>query len=253
MSQKTTLAGDSTSGTQTSRAVMELRALIVSGAMQPGERYTEVLLADRLGMSRTPIRAAVQHLREEALIETLASGGFTVRGFLPQEIAEAIEIRGCIEGLAARLMAERGVPEAALRPLDRVLDGIDPVLAAPAFGPLQVTRYSDLNAEFHAGLVAATGSALIAQEAQRANVRPFAAASALVQLNGNSEAARHHLIVAQDQHRAVMEAIRAREGGRVEAILREHARLSQRNLTRALRRQEPLDGLPGASLIRRSA
>ncbi|WP_165496703.1 GntR family transcriptional regulator [Haematobacter massiliensis] len=245
------IPADAQAGTQTSRAVMGMRDLIVTGAMVPGERFTEVLLAERLCMSRTPIRAAIQQLREEGLLEPLTSGGFTVRGFLPREIAEAIDIRGAIEGLAARLLAERGGAEDALSRLDHVLDGIDTVLEAPVFGPAQVMRYSAVNAEFHAGLVAATGSALLRQEAQRANARPFASASALVQLNENTEQARRHLIVAQDQHRAVLEAIRAREGARVEAILREHARLSHRNLMRALRLHKPLDGLPGASLIRR--
>jgi len=245
------IPADAQAGTQTSRAVMGMRDLIVTGAMVPGERFTEVLLAERLCMSRTPIRAAIQQLREEGLLEPLTSGGFTVRGFLPREIAEAMDIRGDIEGLAARLLAERGGAEDALSRLDHVLDGIDTVLEAPVFGPAQVMRYSAVNAEFHAGLVAATGSALLRQEAQRANARPFASASALVQLNENTEQARRHLIVAQDQHRAVLEAIRAREGARVEAILREHARLSHRNLMRALRLHKPLDGLPGASLIRR--
>ena len=58
--------------------------------------------------------------------------------------------------------------------------------------------------------------------------------------------------MAQDQHKAVVEAIRAREGARAEAIMREHARLSQRNLTRALRERESLEAVRGARLIQRS-
>lgn len=252
MPQEATPAIDLTAGTRTARAMMALRDLIVTGAMAPGLRITEVQLAERLDMSRTPVRAALQQLRTEGLLEPHPQGGFTVRGFLPQEIAEAIELRGMIEGLAARRLAEAGVAPRVLAALARTLDDIDAILETPVFDAAQVLAYSDANVEFHAGLIAATGSVLLQQEVERANARPFAAASALVRLNENMERSRRHLTVAQDQHRAMLEAIAAREGARAEALLREHARLSQRNLTRALQLQLPLDDLPGAGLIRRT-
>ena len=62
--------------------------------------------------------------------------------------------------------------------------------------------------------------------------------------------ARLHLLIGQDHHRIVIEAIRTRQGARAEAIMREHARLSQHNLSRAMQTRGALDRIPGASLIR---
>ena len=239
-------------GAQTSRAVMELRDLIAEGAIAPGERLTEVQLAEMLGMSRTPVRAAVQHLREEGLLEPRPGGGYAVHAYGSREIAEAIELRGMVEGLAARLLAERGAEAAALARFDALVEEIDAEIGGAGFGAENIRAYVALNAKFHEALAEAPGSALIAQEARRAHARPFAGASALVRARDDAEAVRRHLIVAQDQHKAVVEAIRAREGARAEAIMREHARLSQRNLTRALRERESLEAVRGARLIQRS-
>jgi len=68
-------------------------------------------------------------------------------------------------------------------------------------------------------------------------------------LQANSPRARDMLIVAQDQHRQVLEAIEQREGARAEAIMREHSRLARRNLREAVKEQN-LERMPGVRLIR---
>lgn len=239
-------------GAQTSRAMIELRNLIAGGTFAADERLTETQLSDILGMSRTPIRAAVQHLRDEGLLEPRPGGGYVVRAFSPREIGEAVELRGMIEGLAARIVAERGIAPAALARLEDITARIDGELANPLFDADRVVSYVRLNAEFHEALAEATESTLIVHEARRANARPFAGANALVRATENSDAIHRHLIIAQDQHKAVIEAIQAREGARAEAIMREHARLSRRNLSRALSERGSLAAIPGASLIRRA-
>lgn len=238
-------------GAQSARALIDLRNLITEGEIAPGERFTEAQLAKRLGMSRTPIRAAIQHLREEGLIETLSAGGYTVRGFQILEIGEAIELRGMIEGLAARLLAERGTKPEDMARLEGIVAEIDALLDQPSFTATDIATYTKLNADFHESLAEATTSTLLIQEARRANSRPFAFASALVHVHQDEETARRHLIVAQDQHRAVVEAIRGREGARAEAIMREHARLSYRNLTTALKSRAAIGTIKGAGLIQR--
>jgi GntR family transcriptional regulator of vanillate catabolism len=77
---------------------------------------------------------------------------------------------------------------------------------------------------------------------------PFASASAFVVEQANSPQARDMLIVAQDQHWQVLDAIERKEGARAEAIMREHSRLAQRNLRQAL--VQPMHSL---QLIRRKA
>ena len=92
---------------QTARALFSLRELLIRGEFAPGERMSELPLVARLKVSRTPIRLALERLAHMGLLDVSASGGFTVRGYTPTEALDAIEIRGVLEGTAARLAAER--------------------------------------------------------------------------------------------------------------------------------------------------
>ena len=94
---------------QTVRVQLRLRELILGGELKPGARIAELTLVERLGASRTPIRMALVRLQEEGLLEALPHGGFSVKDFSEYDIHDAIELRGTLEGLCARLAAERGV------------------------------------------------------------------------------------------------------------------------------------------------
>lgn len=235
--------------TQTARAAMTLRDMIIDGRLRPDLRYTETQLAEILEMSRTPIRAALQRMTDEGLLTPQPGGGYFIRRLSRDEITETIELRGLIEGMCARLLAERGILPSALAELLDLLAQIDILLGNDDFGRVHLPAYERLNARFHDALVEATGSALLAQEVSRANARPFASASALVGMYESDRAARRHLLIGQDHHRTVIEAIRDRQGARAEAIMREHARLSLRNLSRAVESSQ-LDQVRGAGLIR---
>ncbi|WP_164876066.1 GntR family transcriptional regulator [Falsirhodobacter deserti] len=235
--------------TQTARAAMTLRDMIVGNQLTSDTRYTEVQLAEMLSMSRTPIRAALQRLTDEGLLMPMPGGGYAIRRLLPSEIADTIELRGTLEGLAARWLAERGIDRKALQDLVQISDRIHALLNADSFARSDLPRYERLNAQFHDGLTAATGSALLCQEIARANNRPFASSSALVGMYEHDRDAHDHLLIGQEHHRAVLESIAGRQGTRAEAIMREHARLSQRNLDRALGLGSLPEGFRGASLI----
>ena len=88
---------------QTARALFSLRESLMRGEFAPGERMAELPLVARFGVSRTPIRLALERLAHMGLLDVSASGGFTVRGYTPSEALDAIEIRGVLEGTAARL------------------------------------------------------------------------------------------------------------------------------------------------------
>ena len=82
---------------QTARALFRLREVAAARRVAPGERMSELPLVARLGVSRTPIRLALERLAHIGLLNLSASGGFTVRGYTPEEALDAIEIRGVIE------------------------------------------------------------------------------------------------------------------------------------------------------------
>src|SRR5688572_30195727 len=102
------------SGSQAVKAQLRLREMILAGELPAGERIAELAIVERLGVSRTPIRAALMRLEQEGLLEGLPNGGYAVRTFSERDVADAIELRGTIEGLAARLAAERGVAAGVL-------------------------------------------------------------------------------------------------------------------------------------------
>ena len=234
------------SGSQAVKVQLKLREMILAGELAAGARITELAIVERLGVSRTPIRAALIRLEQEGLLQQMPSGGFAVRKFSEADVADAIELRGTVEGLAARLAAERGAPCQVLVHVDQCLDGIDLLLQEPALNEEAFSRYIDLNAQFHALLGDLAASPVIQRELERVGSLPFASPSGFVGVQANSPKARDMLIVAQDQHRQVMQAISQREGTRAEAVMREHSRLAQRNLREAVR--SPLH-LPGAHLI----
>jgi GntR family transcriptional regulator of vanillate catabolism len=234
------------------RAQVQLRELILSGELPPGSRVAELAIVERLGVSRTPIRSALMRLEQEGLIESLPGGGYAVRTFSERDVSEAIELRGTVEGLVARLAAERGVPEMALGEARQLLRAIDEVLARSTLDDELFSRYVVLNARFHAMLGELAGSTLLAREVERVASLPFASPSAFVVAQADSPQARDMLIVAQDQHWQVLAAIERREGARAEALMREHSRIAQRNLREVVQNHE-LSQLPGVRLIRKGS
>jgi GntR family transcriptional regulator of vanillate catabolism len=88
--------------------VVRLREMILAGELPGGARIAELTLVEKLGVSRTPIRAALMRLEQEGLLEALPNGGYAVRTFSERDVSDAIELRGTVEGLLARVAAERG-------------------------------------------------------------------------------------------------------------------------------------------------
>jgi GntR family transcriptional regulator of vanillate catabolism len=232
------------------RAQLQLREMILAGELPGGARIAELSLVEKLGVSRTPIRAALMRLEQEGLLEPLPNGGYAVRTFSERDISEAIELRGTIEGLLARLAAERGSAPVILSEARECLGQIDGVLSQSALDDESFSAYVRLNERFHALLSEMAGSSVIAKELERVASLPFASASGFVVVQTHSPGARDMLVVAQDQHRQVLDAIEQGEGSRAEAIMREHSRLAQRNL-RAAVISHSTEQIPGVRLIRK--
>lgn len=237
------------SASQAVKAQLRLREMILAGELPGGTRIAELAIVERLGVSRTPIRAALMRLEQEGLLEALPNGGYAVRTFSERDVSDAIELRGTVEGLAARLAAERGAPPVVLSEARECLERIDQILARPSLDDEDFTRYVEANQRFHILISELAGSSVISRELERVVSLPFASPSGFVVVQANSPQARDMLVVAQDQHRQVLDAIERREGARAEAIMREHSRIAQRNLREAVQSHN-LDRMPGVRLIR---
>lgn len=244
--------GEGSGGSQAVKAQLRLRELILAGELAPGSRIVELAIVDKLGVSRTPIRSALMRLEQEGLLRALPGGGYAVREFFERDVGDAIELRGTLEGLAARLAAERGVAPERLDEAAACLAPIDELLRAPALDDAAFQRYAECNSRFHELLHAMADSELLVRELRRVVHMPFASPSGFVLKRPDSPQARDMLLVAQAQHRQVLDAIGRREGARAEAILREHSRLAQHNLHAAMATPQA-KGPPGVQLIRSAA
>ncbi|HEY1316439.1 MAG TPA: GntR family transcriptional regulator [Gaiella sp.] len=235
-------------GSQTTKATLGLRELVFAGELAPDQRVPEIGLAERLGVSRTPLRLALATLAHEGLLRPLPGGGFVVCSFSLDDVADAIELRGVLEGTAARFAAERLESESELAGLVAVTQQLDAVVGGRS--PL-LERFVELNDEYHRELVDLARSDALARAIANVVALPFASPGAL--LASQAALTREHevLVVAQHQHRAMLDAVRAGHGARAEEIAREHARLAMLNLELVLESEPALERLPGAPLLRR--
>ena len=231
------------------RAVRELRTKIFSGALPPDKNVSETAAAEMIGISRTPTREAMAHLVDEGLLERTPTGRWTVRRVTRQDIIDAIEFRGVLEGTVLRLAAERG-PEP--KPLERCKDinaELDKVVGSNA-ADIAFDRYTELNEDFHAHLARISGSATLERELLRACRLPLASPNAFLQSQMDVPEIRASLFVAHSQHKAMIGAVLDREGARAEALAREHARLARTNLDYVMFDNQRLaEAIPGLGML----
>ncbi len=233
---------------QSLKAVLGIRDLVYSGAVRPGDRLSEITISERLDLSRTPVRAALARLEQEGILELIPSGGYAVRSFTQGDVEDAIELRGVIEGTAARLAAERGITPARAAQLSALLDNLDHVVGLDP-SKLDFQAYVEMNAQFHEALKTLSGSEIIAREIDRINTLPFAGPSAFLHVQDEFPQFRASLAVGQAQHRAIFEAIVGRESARAEALAREHARLARKNLEFVMQNRNLRQLVPGLVLL----
>ncbi|HVW09266.1 MAG TPA: GntR family transcriptional regulator [Bryobacteraceae bacterium] len=234
---------------QIDRAVLTIREMLLRGDFEPGERISELPLTARLqaanvNVSRTPLRLALDRLANEGLLRAWPTGGFVVCEFTLADVWDAIETRGTLEGMAARMAAERlrdGSELETLRELQRQLDELIP-LDAQGF-----PRYLELNEAFHSEIWRLARSPMLMRAIEQVVKLPFAAPSALVFGHAESQHSPRLSIIAQEHHRAIVEAIANHEGARAESLAREHSRVARQNLSHTV--EDWVRHIPGGSLI----
>ncbi|WP_286217011.1 GntR family transcriptional regulator [Paraoerskovia sediminicola] len=184
-----------------------LRAEIVAGDLAPGERLTEPVLAERLGVSRTPVREALRLLQAEDLVEQQATGGMCVAPLDAGDLGRVYDVRSRLEGLLARDACLRATA-ADVAELERLVD----LMERMHDDETEVLR---IGGEFHGLIerVAANrwGAALLRQI--RGHVDRYRALAAHERMGGTD-----HI----EEHRAVAEAIASGDPDRAEAAMRRH-------------------------------
>ncbi|MDP2065533.1 MAG: GntR family transcriptional regulator [Burkholderiaceae bacterium] len=230
--------------------LMQLRDLVLRGEFEPGQRLAEQQLAERLGASRTPVRAALVTLEQEGLVQANDTGGFIVRQFTPREVTDAIAVRGHLEGMAARLVAEHGVSRQLQGDLRTCLDDGDRLLAANPLTLESYAAYAAMNDRFHALVLEACGNRALQRAVALNDKLPFAPASAMLPMQGTVTLDRDWMLYAHRQHHMLFDALQRGEGARAQALAAEHTEVAQMNMRLALeRRAESERVMPGIRLV----
>ncbi|VVE75522.1 GntR family transcriptional regulator [Pandoraea anapnoica] len=197
-----------------------LRESITKGEYKPGDRLVEGRIAEELDVSRVPVREALRALAVEGLVEVRPRHGAVVASIDPASTRELVQIRATLEGLNARLAAERRSPE-LVRRIEAVLqEGNAKVAAGETSGLLE------LNARFHDLLYAAGANAMLADL-----MRSLRDRTRIVFVKTDDEEVR----VTWEEHAAILRAVQT--GDAAFAAL-----LAERHVTRAA--QYYLDNLP---------
>jgi DNA-binding GntR family transcriptional regulator len=186
-----------------------LLSLIADGTLPPGAQLDEQSLATRLGVSRTPIRAAVARLTQEGLVLNLAYRGAFVRRFSRDEIDGLYQVRSLLEGLAARLTAQR----AGQSEMDTIRAILDECAAALDAG--DVDAYGRADARFHRALADASGNATLVEVLDGLRLR----VQVLRDLANSDPGLRER---AARERVQIMEALERRDGETTARLLEEH-------------------------------
>ena len=237
-------------GSQTGRATLVLREMLLEGHFQPGERIREVPLAAELGVSRIPLRLVLERLAHEGLLDVLPTRGFVVQRFSTTDIYDAIELRGLLEGMAARFTAERVQGLADTAKLQAIHIELVNVVRRRKITLEYLEQFMDLNARFHAEILDLSQCRMLQRAMEHVCSLPFASPSAFVRRQYLAPESWELFHIAVDQHQGIVDAITNREAARAETLAREHARVARRNLESALKNGEIAKFVPGMKLIK---
>jgi len=235
---------------QTGRATLVLREMLLEGHFQPGERIREVPLAAELGVSRIPLRLVLERLAHEGLLVVRPTRGFVVQRFFTADIYDAIELRGLLEGMAARLTAERVQSPADTAKLHAIQNELVRVVQRRKLTIEYLEQYMELNGKFHAEILRLAECRMLERAMEHVCSLPFASPSAFVRRQYLAPESWDLFRIAIDQHQDILEAITNREAARAETLAREHARVARRNLESALKNGEIAKFVPGMKLIK---
>jgi DNA-binding GntR family transcriptional regulator len=187
-----------------------LENAIACGEFVPGSRLDETTLANRYGVSRTPVREALQQLAAAGLIEMRPRRGAVVATASPERLYEMFEVMAELEAMCARLAARRISPEGLAR--------LQAAQADCADHRADPDAYYDANERFHQAIYALSGNAFLAEEASalQKRLRPYRRLQLRV---------RNRVSTSYAEHESIVAALAAGEGERAAAEMRDHVRV----------------------------
>lgn len=214
-----------------------IRQMIVDGEFRPGDRLQAQMLADRLGVSRTPVNDALAGLRKEGLLEYGVHRGYGVKRFDLANVLDAFDVRLTLEGLGCRLIAERGLAPATSAAIQHNLDKTEAVLFGRSWADEEKEQWRLLNLDFHDLLLFEANNDYLIVGVNNARALPPIFDKALQRIEPTEIWPRLERQFSQQafrDHVRIIEAIEAGQATRAENMMKEHIYLSREKMRRIM-------------------
>ncbi|TDD79871.1 GntR family transcriptional regulator [Actinomadura darangshiensis] len=205
-------------GRATDTAYDAVRQMILSGTAEAGSRLGEAELAETLGLSRTPVREALQRLGSDGLVEVLPHRGARVVQWTREDLEEIFELRSLLEPYAAARAAKLAPPQNVLDDLHEQCDAMERAVSEGDFG-----RVAQLNSAFHASLIEASGNRRL--PAMLTSVMHAPLIVGTFRRYDADEMSR-----SMNHHRELVAALAAGDPAWAESVMRAHIRAAAANL-----------------------
>lgn len=199
-----------------------LRKAILTGQLKPGERLMEVHLANRLGVSRTPIREAIRKLELEGLVIMIPRRGAEVARITEKSLKDVLEVRRALDALSVELACERITKEdmerlwGACQEFERAAKGKDASIIAKA------------DVALHDIIVEATGNLRLTQLVNNLSEQMYRYRFVYIK-----EESKHDMLVAE--HREIYESIASRDRERAARAAKLHIDNQEKSIIRQIR------------------
>ncbi|GAA6206813.1 GntR family transcriptional regulator [Cognatishimia sp. WU-CL00825] len=205
------------------RVLSELRQLILEGEIGAGEKISEVVVAQMLGVSRTPAKLALARLESTGLVEKRPGRGYTVREVKLGDVEKILMARGVLEGTAAGYMATNGASEEARRAFSHSLRLTEAIVAKNSASISDVEDYQTANTLFHTTIMEQCGNEYIMMAYDRIRHLPLAELGAVASRTDRLDGEFLRMSIGHAQHAVIHDAIMRGDAMRAEMVMREHS------------------------------
>ncbi len=208
-----------------------IRNDIILGVYPEGERLSETRLCETHQVSRTPVRLALRVLESEGLIKRGEGRGYTVQSPTVADILQAVQVRGHLESLAARLMAQSTNKTEHLPKMAHAIATIEELLEPGRIDEPMIQKMQAANKTFHSTIMDACGNDYVSLACKQIRHLPMLALGAMVFDRSVLESQEHietglfRLRIGNVQHQVIYDAIESGDAVRAEAMMREHANI----------------------------
>ncbi len=206
-----------------------IRSDIFSGAYAEGVRLSEAQLCDTHSVSRTPVRLALRLLEREGVIQRAEGRGYLVNSPTVADIRQAVAVRGHLESLAARLMAQSPTRSAHLPDMARAIDAYEQLLGLGRIDEPMIRQMQAANRLFHSSILNACGNDYVGYTCDRISHLPMLSVGTMAfdrsvfQSSEKMERGLFRLRIGHAQHQVIYEAIESGDPVRAEGMMREHS------------------------------